>query len=79
MLTGSYQDQDYVESYSKNKFENLVLLFGFIGRRFIKYFDTIYLLTAIVLTPGDSSAVHIYTQTVHRTTSLNRLHRTKYT
>jgi len=30
----------------------------------------IYLLTAIGLTPGDSSTVHIYTQTVHRTTQL---------
>jgi hypothetical protein len=28
----------------------------------------IYLLTAIGLTPGGSSAVHIYTQRVHRTT-----------
>jgi len=28
----------------------------------------IYLLTAIELTPGGSSTVHIYTQTVHRTT-----------
>jgi hypothetical protein len=27
----------------------------------------IYLLTAIGLTPGDSSTVHIYTQTIHRT------------
>ena len=30
----------------------------------------INLLTAIVLTPGGSSTVHIYTQTVHRTTQL---------
>ena len=30
----------------------------------------IYLLTAILLTPGGSSTVHIYTQTVHRTTQL---------
>ena len=30
----------------------------------------IYLLTAIGLTPGGSSTVHIYTQTVHRTTPL---------
>jgi len=29
---------------------------------------TIYLLTAIGLTRGGSSTVHIYTQTVHRTT-----------
>ena len=28
----------------------------------------IYLLTAIELTPGGSSTVHIYTQTIHRTT-----------
>jgi len=28
----------------------------------------IYLLTAIGLTPGGSSTVHIYTQTMHRTT-----------
>jgi len=28
----------------------------------------IYLLTAVGLTPSGSSAVHIYTQTIHRTT-----------
>jgi len=33
-------------------------------------YDIIYLLTAIGLTPGDSSTVHIYTQTIHRTTQL---------
>jgi len=31
----------------------------------------IYLLTAIGLTPGGSNTVHIYTQTVHRTTQLD--------
>jgi len=31
-------------------------------------YDMIYLLTAIRLSPGGSSTVHIYTQTVHRTT-----------
>ena len=30
----------------------------------------IYLLTAIGLTPGGSSTVHIYTQTIHRTKQL---------
>ena len=30
----------------------------------------IYLLTAIWLPPGGSSTVHIYTQTIHRTTQL---------
>ena len=31
-------------------------------------YDMIYLLTAIGLTPGGSSTVHIYTQTIHRPT-----------
>ena len=30
----------------------------------------IYLLTAICLTPGGSSTVNFYTQTIHRTTQL---------
>jgi len=33
----------------------------------------IYLLTAIGLTPGGSSTVHIYTQTIHRTIQLTSL------
>jgi hypothetical protein len=33
----------------------------------------IYLLTAIELTPGGSSIVHIYTQTILRTTQLTSL------
>jgi len=33
----------------------------------------IYLLTAIGLTAGGSSTVHIYTQTIHRTTQLTTL------
>ena len=33
-------------------------------------FDMIYMLTAIGLTPGGSSTVHIDTQTIHRTTPL---------
>jgi uncharacterized integral membrane protein len=32
-----------------------------------------YLLTAVGLTAGGSSTVHIYTQTVHRTTQLTNL------
>jgi len=40
-------------------------------------YDMIYLLTAIGLTPGVSSTVHIYTQTIHRTTqSTQTIHRT---
>jgi len=36
----------------------------------------IYLLTAIGLTPSGSSTIHIYTQTVHRTTQLTQtIHR----
>jgi len=33
----------------------------------------VYLLIAIGLTPGGSSTVHIYTQTIHRTTQLTTL------
>jgi uncharacterized integral membrane protein len=33
----------------------------------------IHLLTAIELTPGGSSTVHIYTKTIHRTTQLTIL------
>ena len=32
-----------------------------------------YVLTAVGLTPGGSSTVHIYTQTTHRTTQLKTL------
>jgi len=39
----------------------------------------IQLLTAVGLTPGGSSTVHSYTQTVHRTTQCNRTHRTERT
>jgi len=38
-------------------------------------YDMIYLLTAIWLTPGGSSTVHIYKQTIHRTTQWNRIYR----
>jgi hypothetical protein len=41
--------------------------------------DMIYLLTAIRLTPGGNSTVHIYTQTVHRTTQWHRITRTEET
>jgi uncharacterized integral membrane protein len=38
---------------------------------------SIYLLTAVGLTLGGSSTVHIYTQTIHRTTqSTQTIHRT---
>jgi len=35
------------------------------------------LLTAIGLTPGGGSTVHIYTQTVHRTTQTNNTYNNK--
>jgi hypothetical protein len=37
------------------------------------WYDMIYLLTAIGLTPGGSSTVHICTQKIHRTTQLTTL------
>jgi len=35
-----------------------------------------YLSTAIGLTPGGSGIVHIYTQTIHKTTQIQTIHRT---
>jgi len=35
---------------------------------FVNFYDMVYLLTAIGLLAGGSSSVHIYTQTIHRTT-----------
>ena len=43
------------------------------------FYDMIYLLTAIGLPTGCSSIVHIYTQTVHRTTQWCSIHRTYIT
>ena len=40
----------------------------FFIRRESNTYDMIYLLTAIGLSPGGRSTVHIYTQTIHRTT-----------
>ena len=40
------------------------------------WYDMIYLSTAIGLTPCSSSTVHIYTQTIHRTTKIQTIHRT---
>jgi len=37
-------------------------------RQNAQFYDMIYLLIAIRLPPGGSSTVHIYTQTIHRTT-----------
>jgi hypothetical protein len=40
-------------------------------------YNRIYFLTAIGLTPGGSSTIHIHTQTIHRTTqSTQTIHRT---
>jgi len=38
----------------------------------------IYLLTAIGLTTGGSSTVHIYTKIIHRTTKWKRIPRTEH-
>ena len=42
------------------------------------WYDMIYL-TATGLTPSGSSTVHIYTQTIHRTTQWKRIPRTEHT
>ena len=45
---------------------------------YIMIYD-ICLLIAVGLTPGGSSTLHIYTQTIHRTTQWNGIYRTDAT
>jgi len=45
----------------------------------VKCYGVTYLLTAIGLTPGGSSTVRIYAETIHRTTQWNRIPRTEHT
>jgi len=40
---------------------------------YVYIYILIYLLTTIVLSPGGSSTVHVYAQTIHRTTQLTTL------
>ena len=61
----------YYVSYYITLFGNYISHLTF----YILIYDMMYLLTPIWLTPGGSSTVHIYTQTVHRTTQLT----TEYT
>ena len=42
-------------------------------------YDIVYLLTAFGLAPRDSSMVHIYAKTIHRTTQRNTIRRTERT
>jgi hypothetical protein len=46
---------------------------------YMTWYNMIYLLTAIRLTPGGSSTVHIYTQTIHRTTQNTQYLRSRTT
>ena len=40
---------------------------------YVYIYILIYLLTTIVLSPGGSSTVHVYAQTIHGTTQLTTL------
>ena len=46
---------------------------GFCSMDLVDIWYDIYLLAVIGLTPGGSNTVHIYTQTIHRTTQLTTL------
>ena len=43
------------------------------------WYDMIYFVNCNWVNTGGSSTVHIYTQTIHRTTQWNRIHRTEHT
>jgi uncharacterized integral membrane protein len=62
-----------IKKINEPNFPRLVLGCSFIflqedGLQIIYIYIYIYLLTAIGLSPGSSSTVHIYTKTIHRTT-----------
>jgi len=51
----------------RNICNSYVILVGVFFDCLTQYYDMIYLLTAIGLSPGGRSTVHIYAQTIHRT------------
>jgi hypothetical protein len=61
---------DITDLTLRNSFSNLFLYLS------IWYDVMIYLLTATGLTPGGSRTVHIYKQTIHRTTQVNNKNNT---
>jgi uncharacterized integral membrane protein len=61
----------FPEVWCKSNFASVGILYTQ-GHQYI-YICLIYLLTAIGLTPGGSSTVHIYTQTVRKTAQLTTL------
>jgi len=64
----------YTELFASDQDRDSLNIYGFIQvlaqttASDILIFNSIYLLTAIGLSPGGSSTVHIYTQTINRTT-----------
>jgi hypothetical protein len=61
-------------AYLSSYFTSLCQIQWIISGSYItNFWYLIYLLTTIGLTPGGNSTVHIYTQTVHRTTQLTTL------
>jgi hypothetical protein len=58
--------------------QNLFIILYYIILYYIILYYIIYL-TAVGLTPGGSSTVHIYKQTAHRTTQSDRIHRKEQT
>jgi hypothetical protein len=73
-LTGISAVRKSLHTYGQTDTEKLmsVLVQNYFNssekKKIFTAYGMIYLSTAIGLPPGDSSTVHIYTQTVHRTT-----------
>jgi len=63
------RDAEYIEMCAVS----LLPLDCYLDKRLVLILILIYLLTAIGLSPGGSSTVHLYTQTIHRTTQLTTL------
>ena len=74
-LVISLKEEDHLENRGIDVRETLksilifLLLFGVSDTMALTH-NMIYLSTVVGLTPGGSSTVHIYTQTIHRTTQI---------
>jgi len=63
--------KDYYLLLYPKRLQNLFVISSYYHVQYLfylKFYLLIYLLNAVGFSPGGSSTVHIYTQTIHRTT-----------
>ena len=81
--TAAQETHKFISTDNYNNFSSCILgnsatLDSVLKLNDMIWYDMIYLLNAVGLTPAGSSTVHIYTQIIYRTTQWNRIHRTEH-